>query len=107
MEATNSLKINGVAVCGVSNLKQKIKEHFIDWFTEKNSQDVDLVMGDLSKISPIQSSGLEVQPSSKEVKAIWTCKVEKASGFDGFNLNFLGKCGIKLSWIFFLLYVTL
>ena len=45
----------------MSNLKQNIREHFIDSFIQENSLDVDLEMGDLYKISFIQESGLEVQ----------------------------------------------
>ena len=57
---------------GWRSLKQKSREHFIDRFTQENFPDVDLEMEDLSKMSPIQASGLEVENSLEEVKtAVW------------------------------------
>ena len=84
------IKINGSFFEGTQVLKDKVREYFVNRFTQVDTPDFDFEMNIHSKISQAEARHLESIPSREEIKnAVWACGVDKAPGFDGFNFRFI------------------
>ena len=84
------LKINLREVGGTQNLKEKVRDYFVNRYAQVTTPEFDFNMDTHPKISQLQAQSLEIIPSREEIKnAVWACGVDKAPGFDGFNFRFI------------------
>ena len=89
-QGISKIKINGNSVEGILNIKQTVREFFVNRFTQEAIPDFDFDMDSHKKISEEQARNLELIPSREEIKkAVWACGIDKAPGFDGFNFRFI------------------
>lgn len=86
----SQIKINGRLVEGVPNLKEGIRDYFLQRFSREPLPNFDFDIEGHTKITAEQNAFLESLPSREEIKsAVWACSTEKAPGFDGFNFKFI------------------
>ena len=86
----NQITIEGRRFSGVANLKEGIRNHFIQRFTQEHVPGFDFDLENHRKISAEQVLFLEAIPTRDEIRrAVWACGINKAPGFDGFNFNFI------------------
>ena len=84
------IKINGCLIEGSQTLKEKVRDFFVNRFSQKETPNFDFDMDSHRKISEAQARNLEIIPSREEIKnAVWACGIDKAPGFDGFNFRFI------------------
>ena len=82
--------INGTDVMGVTDLKREVRNYFTQRFRQEAIPDFDFNFDNHPKISAAQAEFLERIPSFDEVKqAVWSCGIDKAPGFDGYNFRFI------------------
>ena len=69
-------------------------DHFKDRFKENTDINWEQDFSGLKCLSNEQSLGLEKDFDEEEIKrAIWDCGEDKSPGPDGFNMEFIKKCG--------------
>lgn len=83
------LKSGNKRIKGVSNIKKEIESYIKNHFGQKKGPMLLLPPDGFRRISMESGLILERIPTMEEVKnAVWSCGVDKAPGFDGFNFKF-------------------
>ena len=96
------MKINGRNIVGKENLKEQVREFFINRFKQGETPEFDFSMNNHPKLSRTQANQIEATPSREEIEiAVWACGVDKAPGFDGFNFRFIREMWEEIKEEFF------
>lgn len=71
---------------GIYCLKREIESYVKDHFIKGNKSSLQLPLNEMKQFSREDALNLEKMSTLEEVKmAVWSCGVEKSTGFDGFN----------------------
>ena len=88
------IKINGDLVEGTQVLKEKVREFFVNRFTQVDTPDFDFEMNNHTKVSEVEARRLERIPSREEIKnAVWACGLIKLQDSTVLTSDSYGKCG--------------
>ncbi|XP_016199419.1 uncharacterized protein LOC107640411 [Arachis ipaensis] len=89
----DTLVINGRLVRNSARIKIAIRGFYKQLYHQEESPLVGFRDGFVDMISEEDSVALEVLPSIEEIReVVWDCESSKASGSDGYNMNFIKKC---------------
>ena len=74
------------------SIKGEVRRFFKKLYSQKEIPIIEFEDGLVNKIATEDARLLEMMPSLEEIKfVVWSCDPTKASGVDGFNLNFMRK----------------
>ncbi|XP_015943184.1 uncharacterized protein LOC107468415 [Arachis duranensis] len=89
----DALVINGRLTRNQARIKITITKFYKDLYHQEKSPMVGFRDSLVERISEEDALALEMLPTPQEVReTVWDCESSKASGSDGYNMNFIKKC---------------
>ncbi|XP_015950778.1 uncharacterized protein LOC107475626 [Arachis duranensis] len=89
----DTLVINGRRVMNPARIKITIRDFYKDLYHRERFPMLGFRDGLVEKIDEQDAVTIEVLPSTEEIReAVWDCESYKASGSDGYNMNFIKRC---------------
>lgn len=98
-----SIVTNSGVIQEVGDIKEEVRRHFKETFSEPYSERPYLEESLFSSISEANKIGLEEKISEEEIKqAVWGCDGSKSPGPDEYNFFFIKRCWSFMKEDFFL-----